>query len=162
MFKTKIWKLKKNVTFYNKVINVVPKIEGTEEFWEDLKRAVIMNNYLNYDQFSALYYAVTLCHQAVLMKQPKIVIISLEDTRTMDEIERELQNPYEELLQHLYITLILSKEHGREFAEGSLKFSEKEYKTFDMNIRNELAIEVKQAAEKYVHNLHMLEVRATV
>ncbi|MGN4528487.1 hypothetical protein ACTFQL_27660 [Bacillus cereus group sp. MYBK44-1] len=162
MFKTKIWKLKKNVTFYNKVINVVPKKMSTEPFWDELKRAVIMNHPLDYNQFSALYYATALCYTAVVKNQPEIVIMSLEDVNRMDEIENSLHNPYEDLLQNLYITLALTKTNGRKFAEDSLEFSEEEYKEFDTKIRNELAEEAKRTAEKYVKNLHMLEVRSTI
>lgn len=160
MFKTKIWKLKKNVSFYNRVINIVPKKAGTEGFWEDLKRTIIMNNALDYDQFSALYYAVSLCRTAVMTNQPDILVVSLEDAKELDKLD--LGNPYEQLNQDLYITLILTKEGGKEFAQGSLKFSEQEYKEFDEKIMNELAGEVKEVAEKYVENLHVMGVRTTV
>lgn len=161
MFKTKIWKLKKNVTFYNRVINVVPKKMGTEVFWDDLKKAVIMNTPLDYDQFSALYYAVGLCRTAVALKQPDIVVVSTEEIKNLDQLEKDLQNPYEQLNQDLYITLILTKENGRDFAEGSLKFTEKEYKEFDQKIMEELTGEVKRVAEKYVANLHRMGTQST-
>ncbi|MCM3692200.1 hypothetical protein [Neobacillus niacini] len=156
MFKTKIWKLKKNVSFYNRVINVAPKIKDTEEFWDGLKHAVIMNKELNYEQFSALFYAVALCRTAAALKQPDIVVVSLDDTRNMDQLEKDLLIPYEQLNQNLYITLVLTKENGKAFAEGSLKFTDREYKEVHDMIINELSGEVKQVAEKYVENLHRM------
>ncbi|BCD33062.1 hypothetical protein BC30102_p806 (plasmid) [Bacillus cereus] len=162
MFKTKIWKLKKNVSFYNKVVNVVPKKTGTEPFWDELKRAIIMNNPLDYNQFSALYYGVSLCRTVHELKQPDVVIVSLEDVKNMDQLEKDLQNPYGELTQNLYITLALTKENGKEFAEGSLKYTEQQYKEFHEMIMKEISEDMKQIAEKYVKNLHMMNARTTI
>jgi hypothetical protein len=156
---TKVHKLKKNVSFYNRVINIVPKVNGTEEFWNDLKHAVIMGKPVTYDQYSALYYAVALCRTAVASKQPQVYIMSLEDVRNMEQIEQDLQNPYEQLNQDLYVTLILTKENGKDFAEGSVKFTDQQYKEFHQMIMSEITGGIKKVAEKYVQNLHKLNVQ---
>jgi hypothetical protein len=145
-----------NVSHYNSVLNLVPKKEGTENFWDELKYMIIMNRTVNYEQFSALYNAVALCRTAVVRRQPDIVVMNKYDLEGFDRFEKSLHIPYEQLLQDLYITLLLTKENGKEYAEGSLKFSEVQYKEMHEGIMNKIKIDLKEIAEKYVKNLRVM------
>lgn len=153
---TKVWNLKKNVSHYNSVLNIVPKKEGTENFWDEIKYRIIMNRTINYEQFSSLYYAVALCRTAVVRRQPDIVVINKYDLERLERYEQSFHNPYEQLLQDLYITLMLTKENGKEYAVGSLKLSEEQAKEMHEAIMNEINVDLKEIAGKYVKNLKVM------
>ncbi|WP_100651054.1 hypothetical protein [Bacillus cereus] len=149
----KIWKLKKFERDFIEVINLVPKQMGMLEFFDELKSKVLFNKHLNEEEFAVLYYSSIFMYNVAIKGEPDVVVAPY-DPKLLDQYQK-LNNKsavFQQLIQNLYITLALTKENGKEFCEGSLKFSEDEYKERQKLLESELG-NLKEVAAKYVDGL---------
>lgn len=157
----KLWKLKDfERKFLFMVREQVPMVAGTENFWQDLAKKLAVNAHLTQEEFAALYYATVLVYNAYLHKEPKLLIGTLDVLKDPElDLDSRFEAPtYEKMIQTLYITLAMGKPNGKEFCEGSLKFSEQEYDERRKLIEDEIS-DMKAIAEKYVSNLDKVQVK---
>ncbi|MGN5653917.1 hypothetical protein [Bacillus sp. Brlt_9] len=155
----KIWKLKKYERDIVEIINLVPKNPGNVAFFDELKNKVMFNKPLERDEFATLYYAAVLVFNVSLKKGPDIVIapmFALQATEKLDELIYKTKT-YQQIIQNLAITLALTKPNGKEFCEGSKKFTAEEYKERQQEIESDLA-EMQGIASKYIEGIEGAEV----
>ncbi|UJF36567.1 hypothetical protein [Paenibacillus hexagrammi] len=137
----------------------VPMVTGTSDFWAALAKKLSRNDHVSTEEFAALYYATVLVYNAYLRKEPSVLIVTLDDAKRIEELEERYQAPtYADMIQTLYITWSMEKPNGREFCEGSLRFSDAEYAERRQLVEREIA-EMKTVAERYVANLDKLQVQ---
>lgn len=157
----RIWKLKEyERTFLFMIREQIPMVADTQPFWDALTKKLARNDRVTTDEFAALYYATVLVYNAYLRKEPQILIATLDDVRNSDvDLDGRFQTPtYEKMIQTLYVTWAMEKPNGREFCEGSLRFSEEEYAERRQLIERELT-DMKQVAKRYIKNLDRIEVK---
>jgi hypothetical protein len=124
----------------------------------ELQQKVNFNKNIDVVDCSVIFMLASLCEQMAIDQEPNVLITVMEDLDyLLDTYEKGLMSPiYAEIKQNMYITLVLSKPNGREFAEGSLKYTEEEYTAFDYAIRKEIADQVQEVSQKIGLNLNAI------
>lgn len=146
----KIFKLNnESKRHYREALTIASDKVEDKKYIEDLKKAIEFNKELTDVQFATLYYAVALVESLYMQKEPKVLIATPESIkRNLDDYEDGLKSKlYGDLKQKLYITLILTKPNGYEFATGSLKYTDQEYAEMQNKIMNEIAAMIELASE---------------
>lgn len=146
----KIWKLNKMKDDVNKMIALFKTEHADIGYLTKLQQAVNFNKDIDVVDCSTLFMLATVCEQVAITEEPNILISVMDDLdKSMEMFEKSLVSPvYSDIKQNMYITLILSKPNGKEFAEGSLKYTEEEYKVFDTAIRKEIADQVEEVNKR--------------
>lgn len=149
----KIFKLNsESKRYYREALTVAAANVEDKKTIEELKKVIEFNKELNNEQFAILYYSVALVESLYMQKEPKVLIATPEAIRyNLDDYEDGLKSKlYADLKQKLYITLILTKPNGYEFATGSLKYSDEEYTEMQNKIMNEIS-DMKDVASKILN-----------
>lgn len=140
----KIWNANKMKDDVNKMLSFFKNGNADINYLTKLQQKVNFNKDIDVVECSTIFLLASVCEQIAISKEPNLAIMSIDDIEALDKFENKLTSQiYANIKQNMYITLILSKPNGREFAEGSLKYSEEEYETFDKAIREELAEQVE-------------------
>ena len=142
----KIWNINKMKNDINSMIALFKNEKSDIKYLTELQQKVNFNKDIDAIDCSTIFMLAGICEQIALTKEPNILIGVMDDLEdALDVFEKSLKSPiYGEIKQNMYITLILSKPNGREFAEGSLKYSEEEYKAFDSAIRKEIVEQINE------------------
>ena len=142
----KIWNVNKIKNDVNSMIALFKSEKADIGYLTKLQKAVNFNKDIDVVDCATLFMLASVCEQITLTKEPNILVSVMEDLdKSLDVFQKSLKSPiYSEIKQNMYITLILSKPNGRKFAEGSLEFSDEEYKSFDNAIREEIAKQVEE------------------
>lgn len=154
----KIWNLKKIKDDVNAMIALFKNNNADIGYLTELQKAVNFNKDIDVIDCATLFMLASVCEQVALTNEPSILVSVMEDLdMSLDVFEKSLKSPvYSEIKQNMYITLILSKPNGRKFAEGSLEFSDEEYKSFDNAIREEIAKQVEEINKRTGLNLNAI------
>lgn len=142
----KIWNVNKIKNDVNAMIALFKNDNADIGYLIELQKAVNFNKDIDVVDCATLFMLASVCEQVALTNEPSILVSVMEDLdMSLDVFEKSLKSPvYSEIKQNMYITLILSKPNGRKFAEGSLEFSDEEYRAFDNAIREEIAKQVSE------------------
>ena len=140
----KIWNVNKMKNDINSLIALFKNDKSDIGYLTKLQQKVNFNKDIDVVDCATIFMLASVCEQIALTKEPNVLISVMDDLEdALDTFEKSLVSAiYSEIKQNMYITLILSKENGREFAEGSLKYTDEEYKAFDSAIKKELAEQV--------------------
>lgn len=154
----KIWNLKKIKDDVNAMIALFKNNNADIGYLTELQKAVNFNKDIDVIDCATLFMLASVCEQVALTNEPSILVSVMEELdMSLDVFEKSLKSPvYSEIKQNMYITLILSKPNGRKFAEGSLEFSDEEYKSFDNAIREEIAKQVEEINKRTGLNLNAI------
>lgn len=154
----KIWNLKKIKDDVNAMIALFKNNNADIGYLTELQKAVNFNKDIDVIDCATLFMLASVCEQVALTNEPNILISAMEDLdMSLDIFQKSLKSPvYSEIKQNMYITLILSKPNGRKFAEGSLEFSDEEYKSFDNAIREEISNQVSEVNKRTGLNLNAI------
>lgn len=154
----KIWNLKKIKDDVNAMIALFKNNNADIGYLTELQKAVNFNKDIDVIDCATLFMLASVCEQVALTNEPSILVSVMEELdMSLDVFEKSLKSPvYSEIKQNMYITLILTKPNGRKFAEGSLEFSDEEYKSFDNAIREEIAKQVEEINKRTGLNLNAI------
>lgn len=154
----KIWNLKKIKDDVNAMIALFKNNNADIGYLTELQKAVNFNKDIDVIDCATLFMLASVCEQVALTNEPNILISAMEDLdMSLDIFQKSLKSPvYSEIKQNMYITLILSKPNGRKFAEGSLEFSDEEYRAFDNAIREEISNQVSEVNKRTGLNLNAI------
>ena len=156
-----IWNVEKIETTLNRVLTFVPKVAGTESFFDDLSQKTLLHNPINEEEFAVLYFSSIYIYNSKA-GGPDIVVNEQDGvnrSHALDELLGMVQenHEYKECVEKLQISLMLTKPNGEEFCERSTKFSEEEYEEFRQKIYNEL-ISLRDIAANYIRGISEINV----
>ena len=142
----KIWNINKIRNNINSMIALFKNDKADITYLTKLQQKVNFNKDIDAVDCSVIFMLAGVCEQIAINKEPNVLITVMDDLEdALDTFEKTLSSYiYSEIKQNMYITLTLSKKNGREFAEGSLKYTEEEYKEFDLAIKKELADQINE------------------
>ncbi|WP_078555698.1 hypothetical protein [Bacillus alkalicellulosilyticus] len=123
---------------YNSIIPLIPKVQGTDSFWNDLQLKIEKKQEITFQEYAALYYGASF-------------VVKSEEEKGLPE----MATVSERFVLDLYVTL-LAESGGEEFFEGTDEYTDEEYEQFSQAMINEV-IEMKIVAEKYVEGIEVFE-----
>ena len=156
-----IWNVGKIETILNRVLTFVPKVAGTESFFDELTEKISLHTPINEEEFAVLYFASIYIYNSKA-GSPDLVVKGQDGVNrihALDELLGMVQenHEYKECVEKLQISLMITKPNGKEFCERSTKFSEEEYEEFRQKIYNEL-ISLRDIAANYIRGINGINV----